>query len=149
MNSPTIKLSTGSDLPVDQLVELYNSVGWLAYTNDEQRPNLLKAIQNSTHVVTAWDGDKLVGLARCLSDDVSICYLQDILIHPEYQRLGIGRKLLLNCIERFAHVRMKVLITDDEERQKRFYESLGYKNTKDLIKIPLNAFVQIKGMELE
>lgn len=149
MNSPTIKLSTGSDLPVDQLVELYNSVDWLAYTNDEQRPNLLKAIQNSTHVVTAWDGDKLVGLARCLSDDVSICYLQDILIHPEYQRLGIGRKLLLNCLERFAHVRMKVLITDDEERQKRFYESLGYKNTKDLIKIPLNAFVQIKGMELE
>lgn len=149
MNSPTIKLSTGSDVPVEQLVELYNSVGWLAYTNDEQRPNLLKAIQNSTHVVTAWDGDKLVGLARCLSDDVSICYLQDILIHPEYQRLGIGRKLLLNCLERFAHVRMKVLITDDEERQKRFYESLGYKNTKDLIKIPLNAFVQIKGMELE
>lgn len=149
MNSDAIQLSTDSDVPVEQLVELYNSVGWLAYTNDEQRPNLLKAIQNSTHVVTAWDGDKLVGLARCLSDDVSICYLQDILIHPEYQRLGIGRKLLLNCIERFAHVRMKVLITDDEERQKRFYESLGYKNTKDLIKIPLNAFVQIKGMELE
>ena len=149
MNSDAIQLSTDSDVPVEQLVELYTSVGWLAYTNDEQRPYLLKAIQNSTHVVTAWDGDKLVGLARCLSDDVSICYLQDILIHPEYQRLGIGRKLLLNCIERFAHVRMKVLITDDEERQKRFYESLGYKNTKDLIKIPLNAFVQIKGMELE
>ena len=149
MNSPAIQLSTGSDVPLEQLVELYNSVGWLAYTNDEQRPNLLKAIQNSTYVVTAWDGDKLVGLARCLSDDVSICYLQDILIHSTYQKLGIGRKLLSNCLERFAHVRMQVLLTDDEERQKRFYESLGYKNTRDTKKLTLNAFVKIKGMELE
>ena len=149
MNMPAIKLSVGSDLPIEEVVELYNSVSWLAYTNDEQRPNLLKAIQNSTYVVTAWDGDKLVGLARCLSDDVSICYLQDILIHAEYQRLGLGRTMLLNCLERFAHVRMQVLITDNEERQKRFYESLGYKNTKDLEKIPLNAYVQIKGVDLE
>lgn len=149
MNSHAIRLSTGSDVPLGQLVELYNSVGWLAYTNDEQRPNLLKAIQNSTYVVTAWDGDKLVGLARCLSDEVAICYLQDILIHSAYQKLGIGRKLLSNCLERFAHVRMQVLLTDDEERQKRFYESLGYKNTRDIKKLTLNAFVKIKGMELE
>ena len=44
---------------------------------------------------------------------------------------------------------MKVLLTDDEERQKIFYESLGYKNTKDLKKNPLNAYVQIAGRELE
>jgi hypothetical protein len=44
---------------------------------------------------------------------------------------------------------MKVLITDDEERQKLFYESMGYKNTKDLKEIPLNTFVKIEGGELE
>jgi len=142
-------LKTGHDIPFDQLVDLYNSVGWLAYTTDEQRPKLQEAINNSTYVVTAWSGETLVGLARCLSDDVSICYLQDILIHPEFQRHGIGRKMLSNCLERFAHVRMKVLITDDEERQKLFYESLGFKNTKDLKKIPLNAYVQIAGRDLE
>ncbi len=144
-----ITLKTGHDTPFDQLVDLYNSVGWLAYTTDEQRPKLQEAINNSTYVVTAWSGETLVGLARCLSDDVSICYLQDILIHPELQRHGIGRKMLSNCLERFAHVRMKVLITDDEERQKLFYESLGFKNTKDLKKIPLNAYVQIAGRDLE
>jgi hypothetical protein len=42
---------------------------------------------------------------------------------------------------------MKVLLTDDEERQRAFYESLGYKNTKDLEKIKLNAYVQIAGIE--
>ena len=94
--------------------------------------------------------DQLVDLYNSVgSDDVSICYLQDILIHPEFQRHGIGRKMLSNCLERFAHVRMKVLITDDEERQKLFYESLGFKNTKDLKKMPLNAYVQIAGRDLE
>ena len=84
-----------------------------------------------------------------LSDDVSICYLQDILIRPEHQRQGLGRKLLMNCIERFAHVRMKVLHTDNEERQKLFYKSLGHRNTKDLKTTPLKAFVQITGSELK
>jgi len=149
MDKDSITLKTDHDIPFDMLVDLYNSVGWLAYTSEEQKPKLQEAINNSTHVVTAWSDERLVGLARCISDDVSICYLQDILIHPEFQRHGIGRKLLSNCLERFAHVRMKVLITDDEERQKLFYESLGYKNTKDLKKTPLNAYVQITGRDLE
>lgn len=149
MDSTSIDLKTSSDLPFDKVIDLYNEVGWLAYTNAEQRPKLQEAIRNSTYVVTAWYEDKLVGLARCLSDNVSICYLQDILIHPDYQRLGIGRKLLLNCLTHFAHVRMQVLMTDDEEGQKKFYESLGYKNTKNLTRIKLNAFVQIKGVHLE
>jgi len=149
MDATTLEIKTRHDLPFDQLVELYNSVGWQAYTNAKQAPKLQDAIRNSTYVVTAWDENRLVGLARCISDDVSICYLQDILIHPNYQRLGLGRKLLMNCLARFEHVRMKVLMTDDEERQKKFYESLGYKNTKNLTRIKLNAFVQIAGVQLE
>ena len=149
MDTKSITLRFGHDIAYDQLVGLYNSVGWLAYTTGEAGPKLQDAIRNSTYIVTAWSGDTLVGLARCLSDDVAICYLQDILIHPEYQRLGIGRKLLANCLERFAHVRMQVLMTDDEERQKRFYESMGYRNTKDLKGITLNAFVKMPGRDLE
>ena len=146
MNPSRIHIQVGHEMPLDQVVALYNSVGWLAYTTGAQRPALQKAIQNSTWVVTAWNGEKLIGLARGMSDDVSIFYLQDILIHPEYQRQGVGRKLLLNCMERFKHVRTKVLLTDDQERQRKFYESLGYKNTKEL---KLNVFVQIAGMEPE
>jgi len=141
----SIKLKIGTDLPLEQLVDLYNAVGWQAYTNNEQRPKLQPAIVNSTYVVTAWDANKLVGLARCLSDDVAICYLQDILVRPEYQRQGLGRKLMQNCLKRFDHVRMQVLLTDDEERQKKFYESLGYKNTKDITAFTLNAFVKFAG----
>jgi ribosomal protein S18 acetylase RimI-like enzyme len=150
MSSSLIDIRIGKhNLPLEQIMDLYNSVGWVAYTTEEGGLKLQEAIQNSTYVVTAWRGEKMIGLARCISDDVSISYLQDILVNPEYQRQGVGRKLLSNCLERFEHVRMKVLLTDDEERQKVFYESLGYKNTLDLKKTRLNTFVQITGIELE
>jgi len=148
MKSAKFTLKVGSKLPFEQLVTLYNSVGWVAYTNEQERPKLLLAIQNSTYVVSAWSEDQLIGLARGLSDDVSIFYLQDILVHPEFQQKGVGRQLLSNCLERFEHVRMKVLLTENEEKQIRFYKAMDFKNTKDLKQIPLNAFVQVRGIEL-
>lgn len=143
----SIQLTSTPIPPLPQLIGLYNAVGWAAYTRDEAGL-LEKAIRNSTYVVCAWDGEQLVGLARCLSDDASICYLQDILVHPDHQRRGIGRRLMENCLERFDHVRAKVLLTDDEERQHIFYKSLGYKNTRELTKIPLNALAQMKDVDL-
>ena len=97
-------------------------------------------------MVTAWDGEVLAGLARVLSDDVSILYLQDILVHPNYQRRGIGMQLMNACLERYAHVRAKVLMTDDDERQRLFYERAGFKNMKSLDNATLNMFVQIDGV---
>ena len=141
MSFPKIEIKTEVGYTLEQLHELYNSVGWTAYTRCPAGQQLLKAIQNSTYVVSAWEGSKLIGLARGLSDDVSIFYLQDILVHPEYQTQGIGTTLLKKCLERFQHVRMKVLLTDKDEKQLRFYESLGYTNTNNNEMI--NAFIQV------
>jgi len=93
--------------------------------------------------VTARDAEgTLVGLARCLSDDVSIMYLQDVLVHPDQHRHGIGGELVRRCLDRFAHVRQRVLLTDDEPGQVAFYESLGYQNVRDFGPPTLNAFVR-------
>ncbi len=89
---PAFTVSTSAQVPDDKLVSLYESVGWTVYAND---PELLsRAVRNSLFVVTAWSEDgKLVGLARAISDDASICYLQDILVHPDFQGAGVGRTL--------------------------------------------------------
>jgi len=132
-----MQLRHEKDISKEALLELYESVGWTSYT---RKPALLtKAVRNSTYVVSVWEGGTLIGLARGLSDDVSIFYLQDILVRPEWQRRGIGRRLLRDCLERFQHVRQKVLLTNTEQRQTRFYETLGF---KDVARLGLNAFVQ-------
>ena len=143
----TIELRTGINIPIAQLFGLYDSVNWIAYTNEENRKDLDKAIRNSDYLVSAWDGEKLVGLARALSDDVSIFYLQDILVRPEHQGQGIGKQLLQKCLQRYQHVRSKILLTEDEERQRIFYEKLGYRDIRDLREVNLKVFVQIAGAE--
>ena len=93
--------------------------------------------------------DRLVGLLRTISDDSSIVYIQDILVHPDYQRRSLGRKLVLKCLENYQHVRTIMLLTDNRESQLHFYASLGFSNTKELQKTPLNAFVKMHGIELK
>ena len=145
MTSGSMELRTGNNLPLDDLLSLYDSVGWVAYTRDPA--GLQTAVRNSTFVVSAWREGQLNGLARALSDDVSIVYIQDILVRPEFQRGGVGRALLTHLLKRFAHVRSAVLLTDNDEKQLRFYASLGFKNTRELVKVPLNAFVRMANVE--
>jgi GNAT superfamily N-acetyltransferase len=128
-------------VPIKELTELYDSVGWLLYTADPD--SLARAVDRSTYVVTARnDAGDLVGLARCLTDDVSIMYLQDVLVRPDHQRRGIGRFLVTVCLTRFEHVRQKVLLTDDEPGQAAFYQDLGYVNLRDFGPPTVNAFVR-------
>ena len=130
----------------DELVDLYTSVGWSIYAQD---PDLLQqAIEASTFVATARDGSDLVGLARCISDNTTIAYLQDVLVRPEQQGGGIGRRLVESCLSRFDHVRQFVLLTDDRPEQLGFYRGLGFSNTRELTNKPLNAFVRIRGASL-
>ena len=124
----------------EELLTLYDAVGWASYTTD---PDALEAaVDGSTRVVTArYDGD-LLGLARVLSDGASVAYLQDVLVRPELQREGVGRALVQAAMEPFAHVRQQVLLTDDEPRQRSFYESLGYAEIRDHGDGRLRAFVR-------
>ena len=139
-------LENWRSLDFQKIIDLYSSVGWSNYTNDPEA--LKKAFNNSTYIAFSLEESQLTGLIRCISDDISIHYLQDILVHPDFQRGGVGRALFNNALNRFEHVRTHMLLTDDEPKQREFYESLGYKNIKDLRTIKLNSFVMMKGAEL-
>ena len=136
---PEITITAGTGVSDAEALALYQSVGWAAYTRD---PALLaRAIQNSSFVVTARNAEgELVGLARAVSDDATICYLQDILVDPACQGAGVGRKLLEAVQARFGHVRQTVLLTDDEPGQRAFYEALGFTEGADFSPGPLRVF---------
>jgi GNAT superfamily N-acetyltransferase len=143
VNDP-VEVRRASAVSMEDLRLLYSSVGWVAYTADVE--SLARAVTNSTYVVEARVGESLIGLARGMSDDVSIFYLQDILVRPDWQHQGVGRALLADCLERFGHVRQKVLLTDDLLAQHRFYEAMGYTDTRDITNASLHTFVRIEGM---
>lgn len=129
-----------SSLSRDAVLSLYAAVGWMAYTADPA--TLMAARDGASAIFTATDDATLVGLARVISDGATICYLQDLLVHPGFQRRGIGTAIVTEALAAFPSVRQKVLLTDDEPGQRAFYEALGFAEASALATGALRAFVR-------
>ena len=107
-----------------EILNLYTSVGWTAYTDD---PASLRAgFENSLLTLAAYEGDTLLGVIRTVGDGQTIVYIQDILVLPEHQRQGIGTALVQAVLDRFREVRQIILTTDNTPKTIAFYESLGF-----------------------
>lgn len=73
----------------------------------------------------AYESDQLVGIIRAVGDGQTIAFVQDIIVLPEYQKQGIGTKLLKTLMDRYKDVYQIELLTDHTEKTKAFYRSVG------------------------
>lgn len=84
-------------------------------------------IKNSNLIISAWEKEKLVGIARSLTDFHYACYLSDLAVDIEYQRKGIGKKLqeiTRSCLGPKCNV---ILLAAPKAND--YYPRLGYVNT--------------------
>ena len=93
-----------------EILALYNSVGWCAYTSHPE--TLRKGFAHSLLTLAAYEEDELMGIIRCVGDGHTIVFIQDILVFPKYQRKGVGSRLLREALDRYPHVRQIQLATD-------------------------------------
>ena len=123
----------------EEILNLYNSVGWCSYTS---RPKMLEhAFEHSLKILGAHDDDKLVGIIRAVGDGFSVLFIQDILVLPEYQRKGIGTKLLKTMLAYYPDVYQTELATDNTEKTCSFYKSCGFLSYSE---IGCEGFIKIK-----
>lgn len=119
-----ITIKEYTEYNAEEILNLYSSVGWCSYTN---RPKMLEhAFEHSLKIFGAQSGDKLVGIIRAVGDGCSIVFIQDILVLPEYQRRGIGRKLIESMLDCYPDVYQIELATDNTEKTAAFYKSCGF-----------------------
>jgi ribosomal protein S18 acetylase RimI-like enzyme len=89
-----ITYRTGNDIPLDEVRALYEA-STLGARRPLNEPGVLDAMMRHANlVVTAWDGERLVGLSRTLTDFLYIGYLADLAVHVDYQHQGIGVALI-------------------------------------------------------
>lgn len=125
-----IEFSDNEIVSIKELTELYESVDWTSYSVDPD--GLARAVDRSDYVITARDAEGvLIGLTRCLTDDVHVCVIQDVIVRPDHQRTGIGSVMVGRCLRVHEHVRQITLMADDEPTAQAFYESLGFNRTSD------------------
>ena len=60
----------------------------------DDRDRIQLMLEHGNVLVTAWDGDRLVGVSRALSDFSFCCYLSDLAVDENYQKQGIGKRLI-------------------------------------------------------
>lgn len=121
-----ITLKNNKDLNMKQVEKLYNDVEWYAYTKDLE--TLQRALSHSLEVISAWNGDELVGLIRAVGDDLTILYIQDILVLKAYQNQGIATQLMEQMLDKYKSVRQKVLLTEEASDVRHFYEKNEFKS---------------------
>ncbi|MGH7600064.1 MAG: GNAT family N-acetyltransferase, partial [bacterium] len=81
-----ITYKTGNDLNLDAVIELYraSTLGERRPVNERERMRLM--LQHANLVITAWDGDLMVGISRSLTDFAYITYLSDLAVRLSHQR---------------------------------------------------------------
>ena len=89
-----ITYRTGNDLDLDQVIELYvaSTLGERRPVDDRARMGVM--LKQANLVITAWDGDLLVGISRSLTDFSFATYLADLAVRQSHQRQGIGTELI-------------------------------------------------------
>lgn len=84
----------GNELDLDGIIELYRASTLGERRPVEDRERMAAMLRNANLVVTAWEGDLPVGLARSVSDFAYCTYLSDLAVRLSHQRCGIGRELI-------------------------------------------------------
>ena len=77
---------------IDDIIAIYQSSGIRRPVQDANR--IREMYRHANLVITAWDGEKPVGIARALTDFSYCCYLSDLAVRAEYQHQGIGKRLI-------------------------------------------------------
>lgn len=120
---PTVKILLHQEQPIHpQAVRaLYTAMNWWPERTEEQIAQIL-----TTHIaIGAWDKKRLIGFARIISDHCFHAYIEDVMIHPAYQRQSIGKRLISRLLEAIAHIETVTLFCEVDLIP--FYEKLDFR----------------------
>jgi predicted N-acetyltransferase YhbS len=119
-----IEYRSGNIITLDQMIELYQ-----ASTLGERRPSgdrgrMSKMLNNANLIVTAWDGEEPVGIARSLTDFAYCTYLSDLAVRLSHQRQGIGKELIRQTRELAGRDTKLILLAAPKAAE--YYPHIGF-----------------------
>ncbi len=104
-----------------QVVGLLRSVGWDLRASEPA--SLERALRGTTEFATAWDGDRLIGTARSISDGAQNALIATVVVDPAYQGLGVGERMIHLLTDGRDLVRFSLAATPGLEP---WYRKLGF-----------------------
>ncbi len=104
-----ITYTSKKKISVDDYIELIGATALKELRPLDDPERIGEMLLKTDLLITAWDGDTLVGIARSVTDFAFCCYLGDLAVREDYQRKGIGKKLV-TLTKDHLHNNAKVII---------------------------------------
>lgn len=128
--------SLKSRIDFGQLQELFALSAFWA--RNRKIADLEIAVANSNPVISVWHGEQMIGFARATSDGIYRATIWDVIIHPNYQGIGLGRKLVETVLSHpfLNRVERVYLMTT---YQQKFYERIGFQENQTTTMVLSNS----------
>lgn len=119
----TLEINSISD---SEYLDIRKKVDWKTLLPMQAK----KALDNSLYIVGAYENNKLIGMGRIVGDGAVICYIQDLIVIPEYQQKGVGSRILNQLISYVEQLRLEnsqmMLCLMCAKGREGFYEAHGF-----------------------
>ncbi|MEA2659548.1 MAG: hypothetical protein QOF64_2144 [Candidatus Binatota bacterium] len=119
-----IEYCVGNDLDLNQMIELYQASTLGERRPVENRQTMSDMLRHANLVVTAWDEELLVGIARTLTDFSYVGYLADLALRASHQRRGVGAHLIQQTRNKMGPDSMLVLLAAPKASE--YYAHIGF-----------------------
>lgn len=106
---------------VKALSNLREAVGWNRMEREYENP-----LMTSYYHIAVYEEDELIGYVDCVSNGVTDAYIQDLMVHPDYQGKGVGTDLMNKMITHLKEKRIYIISVVFEECLKPFYDKFGF-----------------------
>ena len=106
---------------VKALADLREFVGWNRMEREYENPHFM-----SYYHIAVYEDKELIGFVDCVSNGVTDAYIQDLMVHPDYQGKGIGTDLMNKMIAYLKQKHIYMISVVFEEKLKSFYERFGF-----------------------
>jgi ribosomal protein S18 acetylase RimI-like enzyme/predicted RNase H-like HicB family nuclease len=121
-----LELRFDAALDFDELRVLFAGSGLRRRARDD-RELTERMVGGSTATVSAWDGERLIGFARIISDEATNGYISTVAVAPRWQDRGLGTRLMRALMDGREDLKLTL---DSRPGTTRFYERLGFRSAR-------------------
>jgi ribosomal protein S18 acetylase RimI-like enzyme len=115
------------EIPAEGVLKLYRAEGWWPERTAEQ----VRAVLRAAPAVGAWHGQELIGFARAVTDGILRAYVEDVIVSPDWRRMGIGQALLASLMEQLKPVPVVTLFCSPD--LVGHYEASSFSRTRQVV----------------
>lgn len=143
LHEPCSEGNCSPKIDLNQLQDLFRVTAFWAQNRKLEDWSI--ALSHSKPIVSAWEGNRLIGFARATSDGIYRATIWDVVIHPDYQGAGLGSKLVESVLMH-PHVNRVEKVYLVTTHQQKFYERIGFEQNTNTTMVLNNQPVSQEGL---